>query len=431
MQTSEDFALEDPNEFVRLVRARKITLPYKRGYTSDDAIRAKYANLAIFTGPGARDEFIGRELHGTEYTIANANFKPHELEYNGEQILIVSKNTDYGDTGAISDMFQEHNRLRARFVGAKYSPNDFFYAYPEVVAADCIKTYVDRPGSTMTPANVREALYWQSSECSAFNPVILMYFINCFGARSVLDPCAGWGDRLIGAMVTGVRYVGIDPNADLHPGYEAIKHFFMPDKAERDKFTLINAPIQTATLPRRWCASQIDGFYTKENETFDLVFTSPPYFTMEEYTCDGRVTEESEDEWMWNFLWPMIDISIRRLNPGGHLVLALNQQPKMTYLRKLLAGMEKNPLVRYLGVISYTDTRITNPQPVWIWQKMMLTTGISPTPNANPTMTDSWESKTHSSSMETPLLPVLPVVVVVDSSVTGNSPSLANSETSI
>ena len=106
MQTSYDFALEDPSEFIRLVRARKITLPYKRGYTSDDAIRAKFANLAIFTEDGAREEFISRELIDTEYTIANAGFNPHELKYCSNQILIVSKNTDYGDTGAISDMFQ-------------------------------------------------------------------------------------------------------------------------------------------------------------------------------------------------------------------------------------------------------------------------------------------------------------------------------------
>jgi hypothetical protein len=359
MNQSAAYELTDPAEFIARVKSGEITLPYKRSYTSDDTIREKFAKLRLFT----REEFKSRERIGIPYTLSGVNFPPDELVYTisaeeKQPILLINKNTDYTNTGAISDMFQEHNRLRARYIGARYSPHDLFYAQPELIAEDCMRTEVYE--GKITPYNAREALFWQSNECSAFNPVIMLYFIDKFGARSVLDPCAGWGDRLVAAIAADIRYVGVDPNADLFPGYDNIKAFFLPDDAHH-KFTLINSEIQTARLPKNSAG---------ENEMFDMIFTSPPYFNMEQYTGGGRVREQDEDEWMWNFLWPMIDISIKRLNPGGHLVLALNQQSHQTYIRKLLVGMERKSTIRYLGVISYTDARITNPQPVWIWQKM-------------------------------------------------------------
>jgi len=377
-RTAHDFELTDPDEFVRRVRSGELALPYKRTYTRNEAIREKFAKLRLFTS----EEFKSRELVNHVYTIANADFRADELTYSidpdtKEQILLVNKNTDYGDTGAISDMFQEHNRLRARYINAKYSPHDFFYNFPEVIAKDCMQTAVYQ--GKITPHNVREALYWQSSECSAFNPVIMLYFINKFRAKSILDPCAGWGDRLIAAIAADIRYVGVDPNADLFPGYAEILDFFLPNKLAHAKFTLVNAPIQIASLPKNSSGT---------NETFDLVFTSPPYFNMEEYTNGGRVMESTEDEWMWNFLWPMVDISIKRLNLRGHLVLALNQHVKQTYLRTFLRGMAEKSMMKYLGVISYTDRRITNPQPVWIWQKISH-------PDPSPVAKSSGDSETN------------------------------------
>ena len=41
-----------------------------------------------------------------------------------------------------------------------------------------------------------------------------------FGAKAVLDPCAGWGGRLAGAAAARCveRYVAFDPNLRLRAG---------------------------------------------------------------------------------------------------------------------------------------------------------------------------------------------------------------------
>lgn len=379
MQLCNDFSLTDQTEFIRRVHSGEITLPYKRSYTSDAEIALKFEKLRALAGPAVNE----RESLVHTYTLANLDFKAADLSYrdipksdenasSGEpsptdhhssdsdsptQVLIISKNTDYKETGAISDMFQEHNRLKARFSNSHESPHDFFYKYPEIIAADCASTAAY--AGVMNPYNVREALYWKSSECSAFNPVIMLYFINKYSARSVLDPCAGWGDRLIAAMAAGIRYVGVDPNENLFDGYQNIHNFFST-VAGNPRITLICSTIQNADLP------VISG----KPEMFDMVFTSPPYWNLEEYTGAGRVTETSESSWLWNFLWPMLDICISRINPGGHLVLNLNQRPRQTYIARMLEYMRKKSVMKYLGVISYTDTRIENPQPVWIWHKL-------------------------------------------------------------
>lgn len=378
MQLCNDFSLTDPAEFIRRVRSGEITLPYKRSYTSDAAIIAKFEKLR------ALGETINeRESSAHTYTLANLDFKPNHLVYHpdgdlihGQQILLISKNTDYTDTGAISDMFQEHNRLRARFASARESPHDFFYTRSDVIAADCASTAVY--AGIMNPYNVREALYWKSSECSAFNPVVMLYFIHKFGARSVLDPCAGWGDRLIAAMAAGIRYVGVDPNEDLFAGYQNIYDFFTKASGN-PRVTLICSPIQDADLPMI-----PDLGNTMHPEMFDMVFTSPPYWNLEEYTGAGQVTETSESSWCWNFLWPMLDICVGRIRPGGHIVLNLNQRQGQTYVARMLEYMSKKPDIKYLGVISYTDTRIENPQPVWIWRKTPAPAESAHSPNSEP-----------------------------------------------
>src|SRR5258708_2608605 len=117
----------------------------------------------------------------------------------------------------------------------------------------------------------------------------------------MLDFSAGWGDRLVGAIASDVDlYCGVDPNTGLQKGHSEIIHTFAADKAER--FKIIYAPFQTATLP--------DGV------TFDLVFTSPPYFDFEIYTDrDGQSVKDFPHlhEWIVKFLLESIRKSWMRL----------------------------------------------------------------------------------------------------------------------
>jgi hypothetical protein len=145
--------------------------------------------------------------------------------------------------------------------------------------------------------------------------------------------------------------VGGDPNNEFHPVYDQMIDFFMPKK--KTKYTMINDTIQEAKLP---------------NEKFDMVFTSPPYFKIEQYQNRGVVTDTNEYDWFENFMKPMITKTCKKLKNGGYMVLVINQLPGDHYIQKMLDYAYSIGLY-YLGVISYANTKLKNPQPMWIWQR--------------------------------------------------------------
>lgn len=55
---------------------------------------------------------------------------------------------------------------------------------------------------------------------TTFMPLYAKALCEHFNAQSVLDPCAGWGDRLVGAACSSTvqKYVAFDPNSTLRPG---------------------------------------------------------------------------------------------------------------------------------------------------------------------------------------------------------------------
>lgn len=127
----------------------------------------------------------------------------------------------------------------------------------------------------------------------------------------MLDFSAGWGDRLVGAIAGDVKlYCGVDPNTGLQQGHSEIINTFA--KGNTDRFKIIYSPFQTAVLP--------------EGVTFDLVFTSPPYFDFEIYTeRDGQSVKDFPylQDWIVKFLLESIHKAWQRLDTGGHLAIHL------------------------------------------------------------------------------------------------------------
>ena len=48
-----------------------------------------------------------------------------------------------------------------------------------------------------------------------FKPTIAINVYHKYKATKVLDVCAGWGGRMLGAMAMGIGYTGIDTNTNL------------------------------------------------------------------------------------------------------------------------------------------------------------------------------------------------------------------------
>jgi hypothetical protein len=152
---------------------------------------------------------------------------------------------------------------------------------------------------------------------SQFKPVIAKAFYDRFQSENILDFSAGWGDRLCGffASETGKHYVGIDPNLDNHPNYTKQIEFYQRHRTffENDKTA------EMIPMP----AEDVD--YTKYENFFDTIFTSPPYFNTEKYSLhdtQSYLRYKKIDDWNTNFLHKTIDKLIPTLKVGG--ILAVN-----------------------------------------------------------------------------------------------------------
>ena len=104
-------------------------------------------------------------------------------------------------------------------------------------------------------------------------------FYDMNNAKTVLDFSMGWGDRLAeghSQAETVEHYVGLDPRKENHPFYEQ----------QRDFYTKHTSFFENPTKTTFYQSPAEDFDYSEYNEYFDVVFTSPPYFSVERYSHD-------------------------------------------------------------------------------------------------------------------------------------------------
>jgi hypothetical protein len=185
-------------------------------------------------------------------------------------------------------------------------------------------------------------------ECTLYPFPAGMEVIRMFRPKRWLDPTAGWGDRLRVAIASGVEYVGIDSNKSMVPAYAAI----IRDKAgaNAEKYTVHSGKFQNVKL----------------TGTFDLVFTSPPFFTKEVY--ENMVTWKDVEHFMDDFLRPLIRKSARVLEKGGHLVLYIEDSPDTPFIELMKEYVVSEVAsLEYEGAFYYQGS---TPRPYYVWKKV-------------------------------------------------------------
>lgn len=110
---------------------------------------------------------------------------------------------------------------------------------------------------------------------------------------TVLDPCAGFGGRLLGFKLRypNGRYVGVEPNKNTYDSLCNLVSIFGFTNVE-----LYN--------------SKIEDF--KPSEKYDLVFTSIPYYNLENY--NNEFEYKSFDDWTTEFIKTLITFDNLLLN---------------------------------------------------------------------------------------------------------------------
>jgi hypothetical protein len=142
---------------------------------------------------------------------------------------------------------------------------------------------------------------------SFFRPTIAINVYTKYNATHVLDPCAGWGGRMLGAIAKGISYTGFDTNTNLRAGYSKM-------------IELVGGSEGDATI--HWRNSLEYDFSTID---YDFVLTSPPYVNLELYS--GMRPFKTKEIFYKKFLIPLLDKCRASIRRGGKV--CFNISPEM------------------------------------------------------------------------------------------------------
>jgi len=118
----------------------------------------------------------------------------------------------------------------------------------------------------------------------------------------VLDPCAGWGGRMLGAVSYGAQYIAFEPNTTTYNNLVSMANFL----GIQNKVRLI---CDDARNMKQYNLPKVD-----------LVLTSPPYFDLEVYTHEQTqsiTNTPTYQDWADGFLREVIKLSIEHLKDNG------------------------------------------------------------------------------------------------------------------
>ena len=102
---------------------------------------------------------------------------------------------------------------------------------------------------------------------SVFNISLMDQVVSKYNIKSVYDPCAGWGERMLTCAASGIGYLGVDINKALFAGYDEMI----------SRYGLKNARVVNAD----------SACFDATGLGHECVFTCPPYNNREIYTDAG------------------------------------------------------------------------------------------------------------------------------------------------
>ena len=144
-----------------------------------------------------------------------------------------------------------------------------------------------------------------------FRPHLAKMICDYYKPEVVLDPCCGWGGRMLGAVASGARYIGFEPCTETYNHLLELADFL---KIE-NQITIYND-----------VAENISNYDIKAN----LVLTSPPYYDLEVYSDEDTqsyVHFKTYKEWKEGWLALVIKNCLDCLDDNG--VSCWNVAPKM------------------------------------------------------------------------------------------------------
>lgn len=305
--------------------------PYKRYYTN-----ASQFNKLVEKGLKFKPVYIQREqLPPTNPTQRHPYISPKDDPYFQFGILTIEDDPNYAFND-LTDYFTEPCRIRCLNEKASTTLLDYY----KKNRIKLVKK-LDKQKKPLTMRNLNQIIYKEIPHCTNYKISYLLGVLEYFKPKSWLDMSSGWGDRLISAILYSKRlhlqslrdevsifYKGIDPNPCLHPYYKEIIES-IGDRVSGFKAEMLQMGAE--------------DFEPKEDEMYDLVYTSPPFFTFEKYQpSDVSPGNQSVskfttlEDWLTKFLFVTIDTSWDCLKEGGNYLLYIEDKPQYPFIDRVI-----------------------------------------------------------------------------------------------
>ena len=159
--------------------------------------------------------------------------------------------------------------------------------------------------STPYLSEIRRGVYFTQglTKNTMYRPHLAKTIAFGLSKSVVLDPCAGWGGRMLGTLAAGKKYIGFEPNGET---YENLKRLLSFINCENNALLINDA---------------VENIEKYDFENVDVILTSPPYFNLEIYS-DGSLQSENKhqtyQEWCDKWLSDIIKKTISRMQNDGY-----------------------------------------------------------------------------------------------------------------
>lgn len=134
-----------------------------------------------------------------------------------------------------------------------------------------------------------------------YRPQMAKLICDTYKPKTVLDPCAGWGGRMLGTVASGAHYYAFEPNTETYKNLKNLIDFLGIEQS----VTLINDDAL------QLCKYNIPNV--------DLVLTSPPYYDLEVYCRENTqsiANHSTYDSWSNGWFKELIKLCLGKLDNG-------------------------------------------------------------------------------------------------------------------
>lgn len=262
------------------------------------------------------DEFVSYFTNGFEAVVAYANLCAGEKTGQRISLLFNPHRLDTGTKGcpislyrALTDERFSHGLARVVLLKIKNGvKRDFLYA------------------STAGMGGLNGISYLQEFPPHVARDLALEY--NLTKASHVLDPCAGWGGRMLGFSAVVDSYTCCEPSTRTAAGLRKLFGFIRSFRSDFNA-TIHEAPFEDVQL---------------QNGAYDFAMTSPPYYDTELYAPHEAANSFNRyatfESWVAGFYAPLIHRTMAALKPSACFVLNIGSRvyPLSERLMTIAAG---------------------------------------------------------------------------------------------